>query len=796
MRNSIATRLIVVLTLCSALIMGASILFDYQFSRQEILERVRLESQDTIRSAIVDLENLLNAVEGSTLFLGKILEQREYTREGLVQMLKDILENNDEIYGSSIALNPELLDEPLGFAPYYYYQDGILTFADLAKEQHNYQQQAWFTEAVSAGRPLWVEPYFDAGGGEVAMTTYSVPVFRVDEHGERYLYAVVTADVALQTLHNHLQRLRLGKNGFAILLSRNGTVLSNRNPDTLMQHYLESASSPADRLVWEELFQQAIARNNPTRELECTEMQGRCSIRMDVLETTDWPVGILYSQKEILQPLTDFQVKTALLALASLLVMGLAVYGVTRRLTGPLTELAHAADDFARGELGSPLPRARGNDEVARLVRSFKSMEQDLKGYVANLEDVTASRSRLEGELAAAREIQMSMLPQGGEAAVVTDEYQLWAKVRPAKTVGGDLYTYQQSGHLLSFCVGDVSDKGVPAALFMAKAISLIQQLQEEFVQPARGMSLLNNALEQGNDNCMFVTLFFGVLDMRDYTLRFASAGHTPPSLCRGGEVQVLAQQDGPALGLMPDLDYEDNVITLQAGDRLTVYTDGIDEAFNSQAEMYGTERLNQFLAGSSEQAGDVAGSSLFTEIDQFAGETPQSDDITVLILDIPIAASEQGLSARSTDTHSEGAHLQQRSFQLDQQLNGNALSWLEHALEQAGVAPDLVMELTLVLEELVTNVRKYSGLDESESLEVQLGLADASITIQVSDGGKAFNPLVDGHRSQLGADIETAEVGGLGVHLITQLTDEQTYRREAEKNVLQVRKLLPQPAS
>ncbi|MEH6515703.1 MAG: SpoIIE family protein phosphatase [Halioglobus sp.] len=784
MRNSIATRLIVVLTLCSALIMSASMLFDYQFSREEILERVRLEAQETVGTVIVDLENLLEGVEGSTLFLGKILEQREYTRDGLVQMLKDIVENNDDIYGSSIALNPEFLDEPLGFAPYYFYQEGFLTFANLAKAENNYQQQPWFIDTVRVGRPLWIEPYFDEGGGEVAMTTFSVPVFRLDPQGQRFLYAVVTADVALKTLDSYLQRLRLGQNGFALLLSKDGTVMSNRNAASVMKHYLDSASSPGDRIIWQELFEQATARNNPTRELECEGIDGNCTIRMAVLETTGWPVGVLFSQREVLQPLQDYQVKTALLALLSLLVMALAVFLVTRRITQPLSALAHAADGFARGELGSPLPRARGDDEVARLIRSFKSMEQDLKGYIANLEEVTASRSRLEGELAAATEIQMSMLPQGGEATEDTQQFNLWAKVRPAKTVGGDLYTYARAGDMLYICVGDVSDKGVPAALFMAKAISLIQQLQSEFAQPAQGMALLNNALEAGNDNCMFVTLFFGVLDLRDYSLRFVSAGHTAPSLYRNGAVEVVLQEYGAALGLMAGLVYEENVLQLSPGDRLAIYTDGIDEAFNTDAQMFGTERFNECLSNSASSSPAAAGTSIFTHIDEFAGEAPQSDDITLLILDIPISAA-----AVQSSEHNQ-------NFPLDEQLHSSVCRWLEHLLEQAGTQPDVIMELTLVLEELVTNVRKYSGMTERDLVEVKLSMSSAAIGLQICDLGKPFNPLLEGHRSTLGADIEAAEVGGLGVHLITQLTDEQTYRREANKNILRVIKWLPEGSS
>ena len=546
MKDSITTRLIVLLTLCAAAVMGVGMLIDYQLSRSEILERVKLESRETISRVIIDLENLLDGVEGSTLFLGKILEQRDYSHEGLQQMLKDIVENNEDIFGSSIALNPDLVDNPLGFAPYYFHREGILTYADLAGENDNYSNKAWFIEAARAGRAIWVDPYFDHGGGEVLMTTFSVPVMRVNEQGQTFLYAVVTADVALNELHRYLQGLRLGENGFGILISKDGTVLSARRPESILRNYLERAGE--DRVAWQEIFEAALAGQTISRELDCDEIDGKCMIRMDSLKTTGWPVGVLYSQTEILQPLWDYQVKTALVGLLTLLVMFGAVVIITRRLTRPLIALAHAADGFARGELQTPLPPANGKDEIARLVRSFDGMKKDLSSYIRNLEEVTASRSRLEGELTAAREIQMAMLPQGGQAIERAHNFNLWAKVRPAKTVGGDLYSYYSDEKHLYLIVGDVSDKGVPAALFMARAMSLLQQQRANLKHPDTGMSLLNDALEQDNENCMFVTLFLGVLDLQTYSLTFASAGHTPPSLLRNGVATTIEQETGPAL--------------------------------------------------------------------------------------------------------------------------------------------------------------------------------------------------------------------------------------------------------
>lgn len=782
MSNSITSRLIFFLTFAAALIIGIGMLVDFRLSRDEILERLRSQSQDTIRAAVIDMENWLDGVEGSTGFLARILEQREYSRPGLAQMLKDIVENDDDIFGAAIALNPQLAGLPAGgFAPYYFHKDGILTYVDLTAQGYDYQQQPWFLNAIEAGRPIWVEPYYDEGGGDVLMTTYAVPVYRTDEEGQRFLYGVVTADVTLDELHNYLQRLNLGSSGFGTLLSRNGIILSSPNPDNIMRHYSETQASVLDVATWREMFALALAGNAVTRQLECPDISGECVIRLGALQSTGWPVGVMYSEDEILAPLREYQLKTAVIGLATLLLIAAAVYFVTSRLTRPLVALARASDDIARGVLDVPLPAARGDDEVARLVRSFGAMKKDLKTYIDNLEVATASRSRLEGELTAARQIQMSMLPGNGEAHENFDGHILWAQVQPARSVGGDLYAYHRSGDKLYITVGDVSDKGVPAALFMARAISLIQQLMIAEAQPADAMALLNNALEAGNDNCMFVTLFLGVMSLDNGTLNFASAGHTPPSLLRGGAVQILEQDDGAALGLARDLEYPTNYLQLLPGDRLAIYTDGIDEAFNEQARMFGVERFNRLLADTGPCEVPIAGRDIFQAIDDYAGDTPQSDDITLMLLQLPTGAKRD---------RQEEAMVTER-FARGEGLVSSALDWLQQALQKTDVPGDIHLELTLVAEEIITNIDKYSGLPEGATIELALAAGTTEVSLEARDQGIAFNPLKDSRRSPLGTDIESAEIGGLGVHLITQFTDQQSYSRIDDTNILRVVKSL-----
>ena len=767
MAASISSRLIALLTLCAVVTLGAGILLDYRLSRDEILQRLELESRDTIQGMLGDLENLLDGVQDSTLFLGRILQQRDYSREGLTQLVRELVDWNSDVFGATIALNPELEPYRDGFAPYFYQHNGTLTAVDLNAGAEPYWQQDWYRQAADSGQPVWVEPYFDEYGAQVLMTTFSVPVFRVDEQGQRYLYAVVTADIPLQELHDYLQRLRMGQYSRSLLLSNAGTILSARDPELIMRHYSDLITDGPRSNVIAGMIERARGGENGTAEIPCPWTSGNCRVEVGSLPGPRWPVGVIYSEQEMLAPLRDYGIKAALIGLATVLVMVLAVALVTRRLTKPLKSLAAASGAIAQGQLNTPLPRSGRPDEVGRLVDSFKAMTRDLRSYIDDLEQATQTRSRLEGELAAARQIQMSMLPGSGDAREQGPGYQLAAKVRPAKSVGGDLYHIRRFGDSLLLAVGDVSDKGVPAALFMARAMSQLQSLDQK-LDPARAMAQLNDALAAGNENCMFVTLFLGCLDLRSGELLFASAGHPAPLLLRGGEVRELPQDMGPAIGLVAGLEFHNSPAQLSEGDRLVIYTDGIDEAFNEQREMFSQQGLIDALVVGAAQTAGPALEGVLDTVDDFAAGHPQSDDITLLLLDF--AARQQ---------------FEQYSFAPGEAVVSRALEWLAGARIPQLLPESSRFELALLLEESLANIDHYAGLSTEQRIEVRLGADERVISLQVSDPGSAFNPLTDARGAELGLPSDRAAVGGLGVHLIRQLSDNQYYRREGGRNIL-----------
>ncbi|MEM9256278.1 MAG: anti-sigma factor antagonist [Pseudomonadota bacterium] len=775
LNGSITNRLIAVLTLCSLLILGVGLGVDYRLSRAELLSALELEANEAMTALMVDLENLLDGVESATGLLARLLQHREHTPEELRRMLRDAIEYNDDVFGGSIALLPSAGTGP--YAPYYFKARGTLRFADLTSTMPTYWERPWFADAIDKGAPAWSEPYFDEGGGEVWMTTYTVPIYRYNEQGDRSPMGVVTADVTLEELQDYLRRLRPGANGYGIMLDREGRMLSARDtgaePRVLSAQAHSILDGSGSALSSLESGQELV------RRFPCPRRDGECTLRLKLLQSTGWPVGVVYSEREALAPLRAYELKTALIGLATLLLMAVAVALVTKRMTRPLSALAVATERIAQGELRTPLPRTASKDEIARLVDSFGSMQRDLSSYLTDLRTAEAMRGRLEGELDAARDIQMAMLPGSGNVLQCWPELCLWACVEPARSVGGDLYYFARIDDSLYLAIGDVSDKGAPAALFMAGAMSLLQQLLATHGSPQRVISQLNDALASGNQNCMFITLFLGRLDCTTLRMHFSSAGHGAPLVLRNGQVRTVDQIAGPALALASGIEFADNVLQLRQGDRLTLYTDGIDEAFNAQDQQFGLDALKSSIADSADANLRRAGVQILSDVKRHSADTAQSDDRTLLLLQA--GTPDHTLCGES-----------QVQLVADRLSSSAATTWIRQQLVALGTPTDFYNELMLVAEEVVTNIQKYADLPAGAQLNLSLQWDGQSITLIATDSGRPFNPLREAIRAKRGDSTEAATIGGLGVHLITQLTDEQHYRYSDGCNELRLQKILP----
>ena len=297
----------------------------------------------------------------------------------------------------------------------------------------------------------------------------------------------------------------------------------------------------------------------------------------------------------------------------------------------------HTSEDKRQELLAVCGQYAKDATEVGELSRSYISMIEDLEKYITNLQDVTREKERINAELTLASDIQAHMLPCIFPPFPEHNEFDIYATMTPAKEVGGDFYDYYMlDGKRIAVVVADVSGKGVPAALFMVIIKVLIKNHVQLGLEPEQVFEKVNNLLCEGNDADLFVTAWLGILDLETGVLTYVNAGHNPPLLKTGdGGFEYLRCKPALVLAGMEMTKYTQSQLQMKPQDSLFLYTDGVTEATNTKNELYGEERLKNFINAHAQDGVVEKLQGLKQDIDAFVGEAPQFDDITMLSLDL-----------------------------------------------------------------------------------------------------------------------------------------------------------------
>ena len=344
---------------------------------------------------------------------------------------------------------------------------------------------------------------------------------------------------------------------------------------------------------------------------------------------------VMNTRQTFLITLAGLMAAVAVLFLPAVLVI------LRRKVVRPIDQLTRATGDFiqsnedelAAGTATVNVPEIRTGDEVEVLADSFRKMEEDMISYIRSFMEITAEKERIGAELNVATQIQADMLPRIFPAFPERREFDIYATMDPAKEVGGDFYDFflVDEDHL-AVVIADVSGKGVPAALFMVIAKTLIKNHAQNRDTPGAVFTQTNEQLCEGNDAGLFVTAWMGVLEISTGQFVYVNAGHNPPLLKRaGGQFEWLKSRPGFVLAGMEGIRYRENTLQLEPGDELYLYTDGVTEATNSSQELFGEERLQAAL----NEEPDLPVHKLLPKIkgciDAFVGEAEQFDDITML---------------------------------------------------------------------------------------------------------------------------------------------------------------------
>ena len=498
-------------------------------------------------------------------------------------------------------------------------------------------------------------------------------------------------------------------------------------------------------------------------------------------------VGVDLSMNHIRDQMKQMLLNAIIIAvLIAAIMIALSVILIKSRIVTPISRLSMAASCYDSGKLlgdiQSELSRLENHtgDEIEELTVSVQKMESDIKKYVQDLTSATIANERISAELNIATNIQAAMLPSVFPAFPDRSDFDLYATMRPAKEVGGDFYDYFLLDYdHLAFIAADVSGKGVPAALFMVIAKTLIRNQAQFGLPPEKVFGKVNMQLCENNKASMFVTAWMGVLELSTGIVRFANAGHTRPVIVRkDGSAEYLVSRAGFVLAGMEMIQYKQGEVKLEPGDSILLYTDGVTEATNAQEELYGEPRLLETVR---ENPGNTPKELIETvndAVDAFVKEAPQFDDITLLAVKYLGEGSD--------------VFTQTRSFIASKPELEQVLAWLNGHLEAYQCPEKIQKQLDIAVEEVFVNVASYAYPQGTSTVDITLNFAGTPTKLEITfaDRGIPYDPLKK-KDPNVKLSLEERQPGGLGVFIVKKTMDSVSYRYENGQNILKVVKTL-----
>ena len=391
------------------------------------------------------------------------------------------------------------------------------------------------------------------------------------------------------------------------------------------------------------------------------------------------------------------------------------------------------------------------------------------------LRKVNAEKERIDSELRVASEIQQSMLPL---SHIQYDDVDIFGSLVPAREVGGDLYDYYVRDEKLFFCIGDVSGKGAPAAMVMSVIHSLFRAFSAHENNPARIMQSINEASCQGNDSCIFVTLFIGVLDLPTGHLRYCDAGHDAPIILENGKMRSEDCHPHLPVGVFDDVKYGVQETQLEPDSTLFFYTDGLTEAKNIGRKQFGLERIEEVLIANSRLQPQQLLETITNSVHAFVGDAQQSDDLTMLVI-------------HYTPKHFESTLTETLLIKNDVHEVAKYSTFMKSVMEKLNIEKSLARQLRLAVEEAVVNVIDYAyPVGQTGEIEVRVMSDGDTLKTIITDSGIAFDPTSK-EKTDISLSVEDRQIGGLGILLVRELMDTINYERIDGQNVLTLIKKL-----
>lgn len=626
--GSFSLRLSLYILSVAALVFIAVFAVTFLSARRNVKNEAMELARSELENTVIQIDNVLSSVETAINNLSWLVMENLDDPDYMYTLTEMVLRGNPHVYGSAIAFEPYYYKEKgMFWSPFSFRENGKISNKQLGSVDYDYHYMDWYQIPKMLGKPYWSEPYYDEGGADVIMSTYSCPLY--DKEGK--LFAVFTADISLQWFAFKVNSMKPYPNSYNYMIGRGGTFLVHPNQKAILNESIFANAIYTGNALLKETAHKMTSGESGMEEMV---RDGKHTYYFYTpIPSVGWSVAVECLRSDILAALDRMTMIILIIGIMGLLLMGALCHYAIKNLTNPLARFADSAREIAGGTFDAPLPVIHGRDEMKTLHDSFANMQKSLVTYMDELQRSTANRERIESELRIAREIQMGMVPKIFPPFPNRNDIDLYAVLKPAKEVGGDLYDFFIENEKLYFIIGDVSGKGIPASLVMSVTCRLFRTMAMHVKSPEKIMASLNDTLTENNESNMFCTAFVGILDLNTGRLEYCNAGHNAPVLMDLSGVKYMDVEPNLALGLFEGFPYRAQSCTLEKGNTMFLYTDGVTEAENISKELYSDGHLLEVLGKNNGGEPVQITGVIVNDIERYSQGAEQSDDITILCL-------------------------------------------------------------------------------------------------------------------------------------------------------------------
>ena len=613
----------------ATIILVTSLGFMFGVSRKAIRQEAINRATDILENTTLRVSGILDKVVVAANNTDWLVVRHLDKPDSMFVYSRKILENNPNLNGCSIAFEPNYFkDKGRYFSAYSYNDNGTILTTQEGNDHYQYFYLDWYQLCKLLDRPVWTEPFMDNNPDDICSPDMIVSYCKPLKDKDSNYIGTISVDLSLSWLSQMISAVKPYPNSYSMMIGQGGTFFVHPDSTKLLYQSIFTESLEHEDSAMVELGHAMQRGDEGMRQMI---IDGKaCYVFFKPLGETGWSAAIVCLESDIFGAFYRMRRAVVFTVLAALLLMMLICSRIIRRELKPLTQLSKQAETIASGNFGVVLPDDGRRDEIGQLTQSFTNMQHSLVSYIDELKQTTAQKASIESELKVASEIQMSMLPRIFPAFPNRKDIDLYASMTPAKEVGGDLYDYFVQDERLYLCVGDVSGKGIPASLFMAVTRNLFRIVAQQGHTAAEIATQLNNILSHDNDQNMFVTMFIGCADLRTGHFDYCNCGHNIPLL--DGKFMDVKNTNFP-LGVMEGVTFIGESIDDIRDHQLLIYTDGLNEAENPQHELFGDDRLLDFISDKQSVAAEELIPMLHEAVERHRNGAVPNDDLTMLCL-------------------------------------------------------------------------------------------------------------------------------------------------------------------